>query len=140
MQIDADIFQALARLDSLTDVNLSICKFKTTDYQELMKTRPDLRIAYTPQAFLGVRSAGFANGRECQISDVVAGSGAEKGGIQIGDIIEKIDGQPIDQFEDLRLHIAQHKAGEALEVQVRRNLAVINLTVVLGSAKNNLEN
>ncbi len=61
-------------------------------------------------------------------------------GIQVGDVIMKIDGQPIEQFEDLRLHIAQHKAGESLEVQVRRDLEVIKLTVVLGSAKNNLEN
>ncbi len=74
-----------------------------------------------------------ANGAGCTISDVVSGSGAEKAGLKAGDVIEKIDGQPITIFEDIRLIVAQHRAGDKLNVQFNRAGESKKATIELGS-------
>lgn len=140
MQIEPEIFEILETFPNLSYVNLSICKFQTAAFRRLEAAKPNLQIAYTPQAFLGVRGPiNLTNNLGCEISEVIPGSGADKGGLKIGDVIEEVNGQPIDKFEDLRLHIAQHKAGEALEVNVRRNGERVDLTIVLGKFDRNLE-
>ena len=152
-EIDQSIFKILAVLKKVTYVNLSVCKFQVTDYKALKKSRPSLQIAYTAQAFFGVRgpiNTGLARpvfdaqGRpigqgleaasnNCTISEVISGSGADRGGIKVGDIIESVNEQKIEQFEDLRLHIAQHQAGETIAVEVSRNGKPIKLEVELTS-------
>jgi hypothetical protein len=140
MQIDSDIFSSLHQLENLNYVNLSICKFETQSYKRLTAARRDLQIVFTPQAFLGIRAVPGLNGVvECEVSQVVAGSGAEKGGIKIGDIIEKIDGQVVDTFDDLRLHIAQHKSGETIVVTLRRDGEPLELDIKLTRFDTNLE-
>jgi S1-C subfamily serine protease len=72
---------------------------------------------------------------QCLISDVVPNSGAQRAGIKIGDVIEKIDGQKIETFDDLKLHVAQHRAGDKLSVTVNRNGKQVKLEVQLASQK-----
>jgi len=68
------------------------------------------------------------------ISDVIPQSGAAKAGIEIGDIIEFINGESIVQFEDLRLQIAQYRAGETLNVGIIRDGEAMEVEVQLGDA------
>ena len=141
MQIESSIFQALESLDNLNYVNLSICKFETAAYRKFEAARPMLQIAFTPQAFLGVRGGAlnYDDLAGCEISEVVADSGAERGGLLVGDQIESVDGQPIERFEDLRLHIAQHKVGEILTVVVSRDGKPIELKIELSQNQANRE-
>ena len=60
--------------------------------------------------------------------------GAAKAGIEAGDIIEFINGETIVQFEDLRLQIAQYRAGEKLNVGIIRNGEAMEVEVELGDA------
>ena len=141
MHIDSGIFESLRKLKNLNYVNLSICKFETVAFKELVRARPSLQIVFTPQAFLGVRGPIDLSDRQgCQISAVIAGSGAEQGGMQIGDVIKKVNGQVIQRFEDLRLHIAQHKAGETLNVVVVREKKEVDLKITLTRYDDNLRN
>ena len=141
MQIGAEIFESLEVLKNLNYVNLSICKFETVSFQKLVRVRPSLQIVFTPQAFLGVRGPIDLSDRQgCQISSVIAGSGAEQGGMEIGDIIQEVNGQIIQRFEDLRLHIAQHKEGETLNVIVLRGSEKVDLKIVLTRYDENLRN
>ena len=154
-EIEAAVFDSLAILNQVNYVNLTACKFQTKDYKALLAFRPNLQVTFTAQAFFGVRgpiNVGVRerfrldeNGRPvavitddqtgCSITDVIAGSGAHKAGIKIGDVIEKVNGQEIEKFEDLRLHIAQFRAGEKLDVTVRRGDKPLELQVELGSQK-----
>ncbi len=140
MQIDASIFKALEQLSNLNYLSLRICKFETASYRRLEMANPNLQIAFTPQAFLGVRGPmNLTRQQGCEISEVIPESGASKAGLEIGDVIEKVNGQVIERFEDLRLHIAQHKAGESLKVEITRDGQPMKVNVVLGRYDTNLE-
>ncbi len=81
--------------------------------------------------FLGVQTAPT----DTRVSEVVRGSGAEKGGILPGDIITHINGKPIKIFEQLRNELANFGPGDSVDIVVERRLnevGTIKLSVVLG--------
>jgi len=164
--VDEDWFESFATIGALTKIDLSLCKFDSEDYRELSRIRPNLRIDFTPQAFLGIRGMdlGGANlqrarmlariraaqkanpGQKqddippellaqppgCAISEVVRESGAEKAGLQAGDLIVALNGQPITTFDDIRLVVAQYRAGEKLKVEFTRDSQPKTTTIQLG--------
>lgn len=147
--INQSMFRSIADLKSLTSLNLSACKFQTRDFESLKSQRPELQVSFTAQAFLGVRGpvevirlagADEVGPAGCLISEVISGSGADKAGMKIGDVIQSVNRQPIFRFEDLRLHIAQHVPGEKLDVVVQRGEESIDLVVELGDIKSVPEN
>lgn len=140
MQIDDSIFAAMKKLPRVNYLNLSVCKFSTVAYREFQNARRDINIEFTAQAFLGVRGPqDFNNLGGCEISQVVPDSGAAKAGMEVGDVIEEIDGQAIQHFEDLRLHIAQHKAGEVINVRVQRKGQPVELKIELTKFDQSIE-
>ncbi|MDJ0388145.1 RIP metalloprotease RseP [Roseomonas sp. E05] len=54
------------------------------------------------------------------VGAVVAGSAAERAGLQPGDRILSLDGAPVMRFEEVQRHI-QPRAGQPVEVRVQRN-------------------
>ena len=68
----------------------------------------------------------------CQIAEVEPGSAAQKGGIQINDVVTSFDGSPIADFEDLVGRIRSHNAGETVNVIVYRSGTLHTLQVNLG--------
>ena len=166
-------FESFATIGSLTRINMSLCKFDSDDYRKLKRLRPQLRVDFTPQAFLGIRSpdVGGANlqrarmlarmraaqkanpnqndnvpafdlpeqGAGCSISEVVKDSGAEKAGLEAGDVIVKLNGESITIFDDIRLIIAQHRAGDKLNVEFMRAGQPKTATIQLGSFRSAIE-
>lgn len=57
------------------------------------------------------------------VEEVIAGSGAEKAGIEIGDIIIEVDGTKIDESEDTSLIniVNKKKIGDTIEVKIWRD-------------------
>ncbi|MFT7629613.1 MAG: hypothetical protein ACI87E_000613 [Mariniblastus sp.] len=151
--IDKSVFDALVSLKQVSYLNLAVCKFNTADYKAFKAKRPNLQIAYKAQAFFGVRGGPTnlavarpfdqphslrgvdAESDPCEISEVIPDSGAARAGIKIGDVIESVDGQAIMTFEDLKLHIAQHRAGDVLNVTIQRDGQAVKLKVELASQK-----
>ena len=135
-EITGEMFDQFQRLRQLNGIQLSGCDFEIADFKEFKSKRRDIQINFVPRAFLGVRGnqtvAGLDTG-DCVLTEVISGSGAEAGGLQVGDIIKTINGEAILQFEDLRLHIAQHVQDDVLEIEVRRGRDTKNLKVKLGS-------
>ena len=165
--VDERWFKTFASIGSLTRINLSLCKFDSDEYRKLRRLRPNLRVDFTPQAFLGIRSPDLgganvqrarmlarmraaqqarpgqkkvlpepdlpAEGAGCSISEVVSDSGAERAGLEAGDVIVKLNGEPITIFEDIRLIIAQHRAGDKLDVEFTREGQSKTATIQLGS-------
>jgi regulator of sigma E protease len=66
---------------------------------------------------------------EPRVGEVMAGSAAEKAGIQVGDLIVAVDGRPIENFIDLQESIVT-RGGESLTVTVNRNQRIIDLVAV----------
>ncbi len=69
------------------------------------------------------------------VQDVVAGSPAEKGGVQADDIITKIDGNDvIDANGGLSKLIGQKKVGDKITLTIYRGDKTITLSVTLGES------
>jgi regulator of sigma E protease len=63
------------------------------------------------------------------VGKVVAGSAAEKAGLQPGDVFVKIDDVEIDRFEQVR-QIVQLSPGKALSVTLRRGQQTLTVTAI----------
>ena len=133
MTIDSQTFKSIRELRTLSSLRLSAVKFEKEDYDGLVASRPRLEIQFTAKAFLGVRgpiNVGVDT-PGCEISDVIAGSGAEEAGLQIGDVIEEVNGSEVARFEELRVHIAQKLPGEKLKLKLRRGKESLMIDVTL---------
>ena len=63
------------------------------------------------------------------VDSVTGGSCAEKAGIEVGDIITRLDGEQIKSYDDLRSAIKRHAAGETVEIELYRADASRSVTV-----------
>ncbi len=66
------------------------------------------------------------------IVEVHDGSGADKAGIKVDDIITAIDGKPAPNADGFRALIASHKPGDVLELTIIRDKKEIKLKATLG--------
>lgn len=85
-------------------------------------------------ALLGVGVVPSANGDAgALIQSVEPGTGAADAGIEVGDLVTAIDGDPIRDFSELRAEIITRAPGTSIQVELIRGGERITLTVVLGS-------
>jgi putative serine protease PepD len=84
-------------------------------------------------AYLGLSSSVSPNGADgALVRDLVAGGPADKGGIQVGDLVTEVDGRHVFDPSDISAAIAQRNPGETVGVTVQRAGAPIHLNVKLG--------
>jgi serine protease Do len=65
------------------------------------------------------------------VGDVLAGTPAEKGGLQTGDIITELDGKSVTDVNDFRIRVADQKVGETIHLDVMRDGKKKSLAIVL---------
>jgi len=65
------------------------------------------------------------------IREVVEGSAAQQAELQVGDIITKIAGQPLDESTSLAEAINQHQVGDTVELEIFRDNQTITRSVTL---------
>jgi hypothetical protein len=94
--------------------------------QSLRGTRVDVRRG----AFLGIGCDPTQPG--CVIYTVRPNTAAEKAGLQIGDLIEKYEGQPVQNFEELTAAIARNGPGEVVSLEVVRGDETLTKQLKLG--------
>jgi len=68
-----------------------------------------------------------------KVSSVTEGKGAQKAGIQAGDIITNVDGKEIRSVNDLRAALASHEEGDPVPVRYLRNGQTTGVTVNLSA-------
>jgi serine protease Do len=85
-------------------------------------------------AYLGIASD--PDTKECKIKEVNADSPADKAGIKADDVITKLDGQKIENFDDLARVLGKKKAGDKVDVEVKRGEETLTLKVTLGKRPN----
>ena len=54
-----------------------------------------------------------------------------RGRILLGDIIQKVDGEPVYSFDDLARILDRHQVGEQVSLEIRRNKRTYSLTIKL---------
>lgn len=97
------------------------------------------------QAFLGVSSSdvsgltdavrerfGVDGDTGAFVTEIVPDSAADKGGLQVGDVIVEIDGTKVTEAADVRDAVVAHEPGDKVELKVLRDGDEKVLTVELG--------
>jgi serine protease Do len=69
---------------------------------------------------------------EPRIGRVFPGSGAEKAGVQVGDVVLSFGGTALARYRDLPPLIEQRRPGDEVELEVRRGDQIMKLRAVLG--------
>ena len=67
------------------------------------------------------------------VVEVTSGSPADEGGIEPGDIITSLDGDPILSADDLIIQVRRHRVGEEVTVGIVRSGQELSVEVTLGS-------
>ncbi|HEU6445769.1 MAG TPA: trypsin-like peptidase domain-containing protein [Gaiellaceae bacterium] len=81
-------------------------------------------------AYLGVS---LEDDGPARLVNVVAGSPADRAGLQTGDVVIEVDGEAIETGDELREAIDAKKPGDELELRVRRGGNERDVTVELGT-------
>lgn len=91
------------------------------------------------QAVLGVSLGALGGNKEgALVADVIQGSGAERAGIQEGDVIVSIDGAFISNTDALQRKVRTLRAGQRVSVVVTRNKSSITMNAQLMDLSSNL--
>lgn len=92
--------------------------------------KPSLQIEFRGTAFLGIRGHDTPEG--CMVFYIQPRSGAHQAGLQYGDIIKSIDGQPTPTFQQLVELIGEHEPGDLVELDIQRKGQALELISELG--------
>ena len=77
------------------------------------------------------KAFGLPSSEGALVGDVKAGGPASKAGMQRGDVILTLNGQPVEDSRSLRLHIASMAPGQTVQLGVQRNQTKLSLSVTL---------
>ena len=83
-------------------------------------------------AYLGIQVGDSTTNPGAQVTSVVSGSPADKGGMKAGDLVTAIDGKTISSSDDLTASISAHKPSDQITVTVNRNGSTKTLKITLG--------
>ena len=138
MPATSQFFEGVAAMARLNSIQFKGCKLDIPAYKRLAKFQR-VRMNFEAQAFLGIQGSGVVNagqlGSDTMVSLVIPDSAADVGGIKAGDFINKIDGEQVIDFNDVRLHITQYAAGDEVAIEVIRDGKPKALTVTLRDYK-----
>ncbi|MCX7680284.1 MAG: trypsin-like peptidase domain-containing protein [Spirochaetes bacterium] len=77
------------------------------------------------------KEIGLPKNEGALVGAVVPGSPADKGGIQVGDVIVKVNNTPIKEFSDLLQEVEKAPINSTLKVQVWRDKTTVNLFITV---------
>ncbi len=78
------------------------------------------------------KAFGLKENRGALVADVSSNTPAAKAGIQKGDVILGLNGQPVEDINQLTMHITQMAPGSTAQLQVLRNGESRDMSVTLG--------
>ena len=90
-----------------------------------------LGVEISPVDAESARQLGLDRIAGVRIDRIVPEGSADKSGLETGDVVLSINGQRVDEPNDLQLSVATHRPGDQLEVQVWRNKALQTFQVKL---------
>lgn len=87
---------------------------------EAVQLTPELREHFGAPAEIGV-----------MVSRVADGSPAQSAGLQVGDILTAVDGQPIESFGDLFHEVSRHEEGDVVRIEAWRDSRSLDFDATL---------
>ena len=97
---------------------------------------PELKRGATPEhAYLGL-STSPASGGGAQVQQATAGGPAERAGLEAGDVVARVDGDEVQDPDDIAAAIDDNEPGDEIEVTVQRGGDERTVTVTLGERPN----
>jgi hypothetical protein len=119
VRLDEKALAVLGRLRGVESFQVYGTGISAEALAALAAKHPDAEIDFRKGGKLGVGGQPMAG--PCLITMVQEESAAAKAGLQIGDIVVKIDGEPVANFEALTDRVGQHGPGEKIELDIERN-------------------
>jgi putative serine protease PepD len=86
-----------------------------------------------PRAYLGIQTQESPTQAGAQVAVVTPGTPAAGGGLEVGDLITGIDGQPVVAPDDVSAAVASRRPGAQVAIDVQRAGARKTLHVTLGT-------
>jgi len=83
---------------------------------------------------LGNRSRRWAPPKELRITEIFEESGAKSAGLQVGDLVLKVDGKSVKKVEDITSILNEYRIGDDVPVLIERGDEEIEQSVVLKPA------
>jgi PDZ domain len=115
--------------DDLRLLQVFMSRVTPTAADSLKEHQPKAIVYIRNRALLGIQGDSQPNGvRVMQAQD---NYGAAKAGILVGDVVTKIDGKPLQDFDRLTAVISQHQPGDVVEVTVLRGDETLTKKVTL---------
>jgi S1-C subfamily serine protease len=95
-------------------------------------THPFLGVEGKTVSDAEAKSAGLSKAEGAIVSSVIADTGAARAGLQKGDIVTALNGQPIRTMEDLILAVRRSQVGDQVTLTVWRASASISVVMTVG--------
>lgn len=112
-------FRHVSRLDTLRVLYmLSGHPISDEALAEFKRALPSAEIQTRGSAFLGVKP--FTDSLGCAIYGLTVDGAAAESGMEIGDVVVEIEGQPVQTADDLIDLVGQHKPGDLVRIVVLR--------------------
>ena len=108
----------LGRLRRVARIELYGTGLKQAQVEVLEEKLKDTHIEFRKGGKLGV--AGHPTAVPCHLTMVQQDSAADKAGLQIGDIVQKINGKDVQNFEELTTIIGTFGPGQKIELEILR--------------------
>lgn len=119
------------KMPALSSIMIRGTKMSPEALIKFAKEKPNVQIRGQSRGILGINSGDPAG--ECLVSGVTAGGPAGEAGVQIGDLIVKIDGKRVETFGQLTLWMMKREPGEEVKVTVKRGDELLEKKLKLGS-------
>jgi putative serine protease PepD len=91
-----------------------------------------LRTGHAEYPILGVEVSVAQTYAGARVTHVTADSPAQRAGLQVGDVVTKVDGQPVHDGVELIVAIRSYRPGDTVRLSVRRDGEVRPIQVTLG--------
>lgn len=117
-RLDAASVAVLGRLRRLEQLQLFGTGVDDATIAALQQKLPDTKIDVRRGGKLGVAGQGAIG--PCVIHHVQDGSAAARAGVMVGDIVLRIDGQPVKDFEILTELVGRRSPGDKIELEIER--------------------
>jgi PDZ domain len=132
--VDDDVAKLFEAKKDLAFLQFFGTKVSVAAVDSLKERCPDASVYVRNLALLGVQpQINRGVGAGIFVESVRPGTAAAAANLQAGDVILALDGKLLPDFDRLTAHIAQHKPGDKVQIDIQRGPKKLTLEVTLGS-------
>jgi hypothetical protein len=122
-----EALQHVAAVKNLASLAIFGGKLSAPGLLKFHREHPQVQISARSNGWMGIN----AFGTPCQVENIVDNSAAEQAGLEIGDVVLKINGAEIKDFTELTLAMASQGAGDVVRVSIERDGKAMEIPVKL---------